>query len=114
MTAQPPKNTSHLHASDLRAIALLVNDATQAVSTMGEGVHRSVWRTLGVPSGATSEQRRGLTGLIYKSIHGVTQVVGQGVASALTRLEPLLQRLHFFDSETGVSLCRPLCNYPGG
>jgi len=94
MTITPKKNTpSHLHATDLRAIALLATDATQAVTKMTEGVHQSVWQTLGAPSGATPEQARGLTGLIYKSIHGVTQLVGQGVASALTRLEPLLQRL---------------------
>jgi len=88
------KNTGHhLRASDLRAIALLATEATTAVTAMAEGVHQSVWRTLGAPSGATPEQARGLTGLIYKSITGVTQQVGHGVAAALTRLEPLLQRL---------------------
>ena len=95
MTTTPPKEnaTRHLHASDLRAIALLATDATRAVNTMAEGVHQSVWRTLGAPGGATPETTRGLTSLIYKSIHGVTQLVGQGVATALSRLEPLLQRL---------------------
>jgi pimeloyl-ACP methyl ester carboxylesterase len=95
MTTTPPtKNaTRHVYASDLRAIALLATDATKAVNTMAEGVHQSVWQTLGAPSGPTPEQTRGLTGLIYKSIHGVTHLVGQGVASALARLEPLLQRL---------------------
>lgn len=83
----------HLRASDLRAITLLATDATTAVTTMAEGVHQSVWRTLGAPSGATPAQARGLTGLIYQSITGVTQRVGSGVAAALTRLEPLLQRL---------------------
>ena len=95
MTISPPKKnaTRHLHATDLRAIALLATDATKAVNSMAEGVHQSVWQTLGAPSGDTPEQTRGLTGLIYKSIHGVTHLVGQGVASALSRLEPLLQRL---------------------
>jgi len=84
---------THLRASDLRALAQLATDATVAVTTMAEGVHQSIWRTLGAPSGATSAQTRGLTGLIYKSVTGVTQLVGRGVATALTRLEPLLQRL---------------------
>jgi len=83
----------HLHACDLRAAALLATQATRAVTAITEGVHQSVWRTLGAPSGDSPEQTRGLTGLIYQSIQGVTQLVGQGVASALTRLEPLLQRL---------------------
>jgi len=84
---------THLRASDLRALAQLATDTTLAVTTMAEGVHQSIWRTLGAPSGATTAQTRGLTGLIYKSVTGVTQLVGRGVATALTRLEPLLQRL---------------------
>jgi pimeloyl-ACP methyl ester carboxylesterase len=84
---------THLRASDLRALAQLATDTTVAVTTMAEGVHQSIWRTLGAPSGATSAQTRGLTGLIYKSVTGVTQLVGRGVATALTRLEPLLQQL---------------------
>ncbi|PKO60389.1 MAG: permease, partial [Betaproteobacteria bacterium HGW-Betaproteobacteria-18] len=83
----------HLRASDLRAVTLLATDATTAVTSMAEGTHQSVWRTLGAPSGASPTQARGLTGLIYKSIHGVTRIVGRGVLAALNRLEPLLQRL---------------------
>jgi PGAP1-like protein len=90
-TSKGPRH--HWRASDLRAITLLATDATTAVTSMAEGVHQSVWRTLGAPNGATPAQARGLTGLIYKSITGVTQRVGSGVAAALTRLEPLLQRM---------------------
>ncbi len=86
-------NRHHWRASDLRAVTLLATEATTAVTTMAEGVHQSVWRTLGAPGGATPAQARGLTGLIYKSITGVTQRVGSGIMAALTRLEPLLQRL---------------------
>ncbi len=93
MTHPPKKTTHHLRATDLRAAALLATHASAAVTTIAEGVHQSVWRTLGAPSGTTTAQTRGLTGLIYKSITGVTQMVGQGVVAALNRLEPLLQRL---------------------
>ncbi len=92
-TSSPQKPARHLRASDLRAVTLLATSATSAVTAIAEGVHQSVWRTLGAPSGATPAQAQGLTGLIYKSIQGVTQLVGQGVSNALTRLEPLLQRL---------------------
>lgn len=84
---------AHLRPSDLRALAQLATDATVGVTTMAEGVHQSVWRTLGAPGGTAPTQTRGLTGLIYKSITGVTQLVGQGVSTALTRMESLLQRL---------------------
>lgn len=90
----------HWRASDLRAITLLATDATAAVTRMAEGVHQSVWRTLGAPSGATPVQARGLTGLIYKSINGVTHRVGIGMAAALTRLEPLLQRIEHQGEES--------------
>lgn len=83
----------HLRASDLRAAAQLATQATHAITRISEGVHQSVWRTLGAPSGATAARTRGLTGLVYQSITGVTALIGRGVDSALTRLEPLLQRL---------------------
>ncbi|HEY8908191.1 MAG TPA: alpha/beta hydrolase [Rhodoferax sp.] len=91
--APSTKTTRHLRASDLRAAALLATEATHAVTTLSEGVHQSVWRTLGAPSGATPAQARGLTGLIYQSIHSATALIGRGLALALTRLEPLLQGL---------------------
>ncbi len=93
MSVKPNKTQSHLRASDLRAVAQLAFDATHAVTDMAEGVHQSVWRTLGAPSGKTPAKARGLTGLIYKSVRGVTYLVNQGVARALTQLEPLLERL---------------------
>ncbi len=94
MPITPPiKLPRHLRATDLRAVAQLATQTTQAITTITEGVHQSVWRTLGAPSGNTTAQTRGLTGLIYQSIYGVNRLVGQGVTGALARLEPLLQRL---------------------
>ena len=74
--APSTKTTRHLRASDLRAAAQLATEATHAVATMTEGVHQSVWRTLGAPGGATPAQARGLTGLIYQSIHSATALIG--------------------------------------
>ena len=82
----------HLRASDLRALSQLATQGTLGVTRLVEEVHQSVWRTLGAPGGQNSRQARGLTGLIYRSINGVTQGVGSRIGSALTRLEPLFQR----------------------
>lgn len=60
----------HLRASDLRAAAQLAAQATHAITRISEGVHQSVWRTLGAPSGATAARTRGLTGLVYQSVAG--------------------------------------------
>lgn len=91
MSKPPSKNPlKHLQPSDLRGIAQLATEATAGVARMAEGVHQSVWNTLGAPSGATPSQTRGLTGLVYKSVQGVTQLVGKGVDTALTALQSVL------------------------
>ena len=80
----------HLLASDLRGIARLLAQGTAGVTRIVEGVHHSVLGTLGLPGGDAPGQTRGVTGLVYRSIHGVTRLVGQGLDAVLTRLEPLL------------------------
>lgn len=81
----------HLRASDIRAIAQLATQATAGVARIAEGVHQSVWNTLGAPGGKAPGQTRGITGLVYQSVHGVTQLVGKGVDTLLARLQPQLE-----------------------
>lgn len=95
-----PKPPRHLRASDLRAAALLVTQATHAITGITEGVHQSVWRTLGASHGATPAHTTGLTALVYQGIHAATSLVGRSVQAALTRLEPLLQRLESESDES--------------
>jgi hypothetical protein len=90
----------HLRASDLRAATLLANEATTAVISLTEGVHQAVWRTLGAPSGVYAGQTRGITGLVYKGITGISQWVGRSLVSAMHRLEPLLAQLDAQKTET--------------
>ena len=85
-----PKALQHFRASDLRGVVQLATQATQGVTRMAEGVHQSVWGTLGVPGGTTAGTTRGLTGLIYQTIQGVTQLVGRGAEAVLGKLQPLL------------------------
>ncbi|MCY7305936.1 MAG: GPI inositol-deacylase [Rhodoferax sp.] len=81
----------HLRAADLLATAQLATAATVGVTRVVEGVHQSVWRTLGAPGGTNAGQTRGLTGLVYRSIGGATRLVGHGLQLALARLQPLLE-----------------------
>ena len=85
---KPLKN--HLRASDLRAVTQLATTATRGVATMAEGVHRAVLSTMGL-GGKQTERTSGLTGFVYRTVHGVTELVGQGLQAAFTRLEPLLE-----------------------
>ncbi|HRQ64309.1 MAG TPA: hypothetical protein PKZ76_05480 [Xanthomonadaceae bacterium] len=67
--------------------------ATQGVggaTDVVEGIHVAVLRTLGLASGTRSA---GITGLVYRSIHGVTRVLGGGADLLLRQLEPALRSI---------------------
>ena len=83
----------HLRPTDLRAAAQLAVQATHGVTTLAEGVHQAVWGSMAVPGGPTPGQTRGLTGFVYRAVHGVTRLVGHALEASFTRLEPLLGHL---------------------
>ncbi|HCX81205.1 MAG: permease [Curvibacter sp. RIFCSPHIGHO2_12_FULL_63_18] len=85
-----PKALQHFRTSDLRGVVQLATQATRGVARMAEGVHQSVWGSMGVPGGKTAGTTRGLTGLIYQTVQGVTQLVGSGAEAILGKLQPLL------------------------
>ena len=77
-----------MRPSDIRGLARLATLATQGVTNIVEGVHQSVWDTMGVPGGAEPGRTRGITGLVYGSVRGVTKLVGKGVDAAFAGLQP--------------------------
>jgi pimeloyl-ACP methyl ester carboxylesterase len=93
MTKPNSNPFKHLRSTDLRGLAKLATQATVNVTKMAEGVTQSVWSTLGAPSGKDKDQTRGITGLVYKSIQSVAQLVGKGTESLLTSLQPLLEKI---------------------
>ena len=74
--------------ADLRGAARIAAEATAGVARIVEGVHQSVLGSMGLPGAATPGRTRGITGLVYRSIHGVTRWVDKGVQTALHLLEP--------------------------
>jgi pimeloyl-ACP methyl ester carboxylesterase len=84
----PRRLLKHLRTSDLRATAQLATAATRGVIGIAEGVHQSVLKTLGQAPGPTPSQTAGLTGQIYRAVHGVNALVGAGLEAALVRLLP--------------------------
>lgn len=88
MPDKPVSNNAqrHMRASDLRAAVQLATQATQGVTRIVEGVHQSVHASMGVGVGPVIGQTRGITGLVYKGIHGVTRAVGKGLDLALAGL----------------------------
>ncbi len=55
---------------------------------------------MAVPGGKAPGQTRGLTGFVYRAVHGVTALVGHALEAAFTRLEPLLANLMDAPPET--------------
>ena len=88
-TPPRPTRAAHLRRSDLRGVAQLATQATAGVARITEGVHQSVWSTLGV-AGPAAGRTGGLTGLVYQSVQGITRGIGKGLDLALGAIEPLL------------------------
>ena len=87
----PEQLRKHLRPSDLRSAAQLATTATQGVARIAEGVNQAVWRTLGAPSGKAADGKpadrtRGITGLVFQSVQGITGVVGKGIDAALAKV----------------------------
>lgn len=95
MPTPPPPSprplASHLRPSDLRAVSRLAVDATLGVTGIVEQLHHTILKRthpLGVvPPGGT----RGITGLVYRSVRGVTRMVGGGLDIALQPVQSWLE-----------------------
>ncbi len=86
MTAKP----RHLHASDLHGLGRLAVDATLGITGIVETMHHNISRVPGPLGKATQKPTKGITGLVYRSIRGVTRLVGGGVDLALANLASLV------------------------
>jgi pimeloyl-ACP methyl ester carboxylesterase len=76
-----------LRVSDLRGLAQLATQATSGVTRIAEGVHHAVLDTMGFRGSTVPGQTRGLTGLVYRSVHGATQVTGKSIDLLLAGLQ---------------------------
>ena len=73
--------------SDLRGISLLAVEATTGMTDLVEAMHCNIARVPGLPA---QRPTRGITGLVYRSIRGVTRLVGGGLDAVLA---PAVARL---------------------
>jgi hypothetical protein len=76
--------------SDLRGAARLVTDATAGLTDLVEAMHERIARLPGVPPPKREGRTGGITGLAYKTIRGVTRVVGGSIDALLGLLAPAL------------------------
>src|ERR1043165_4694046 len=73
----------------LRGASRLAIDATTGVTNLVEAMHAEISR---LPLTRQRERTTGITGLVYRSVRGVTQLVGGGLDLALGALSPLLDQ----------------------
>lgn len=77
-------------STDLRGAARLATDATVGLADLVEALHERIARLPGVPAPAEAGRTTGITGLVYRSIRGVTRVVGGSIDALLGLLAPTL------------------------
>ena len=88
----PTKAHLHVQPSDLRGASRLAVDAVIAITDLVEALHHNIASgspPLGKPAGR-SERTRGITGIAYRTVRGVTRLVGGGIDIALAPLVVLL------------------------
>ena len=78
-----------MKSTDLRGAARLALEATAGLTDLVEAMHERIARVPGL-SAALDGRTTGITGLVYKSIRGVTHVVGGTVDGLLGLLTPAL------------------------
>ena len=81
---------THISGADVRGYGRLAVDAVLGLTSLVETMHHNILRTPGVFGKSTQRPARGITGFVYKSVRGVTQLVGNSIDLLLGRLTPLL------------------------
>lgn len=78
-------------ASDLRGAGRLIVDAVVGVTGIVESMHRNISGLAPVVGPSRQGGTTGITGLVYRSIRGISRGVGFGLDFALAQLAPLLR-----------------------
>lgn len=78
----------HLRATDLLGLSRLAIDATTGVTDIVEAMHHQIVRLPGTAHDGATGRTSGITGMVYRSVRGVTRLVGSGLDSVLGALAP--------------------------
>jgi pimeloyl-ACP methyl ester carboxylesterase len=79
-----------LRPSDLRGVARIATDATAGLTDLVEAMHERISRIPGVSSRSPDGRAGGISGLVYKTVRGITRIVGGSLDALLGLLGPLL------------------------
>jgi len=83
-----------LQAADLRGAARLTSEAVAGLASLVEAMHARITTLPRLPglggAAAADERTRGVTGLVYETVRGVTRLAGSSAEALLGWLEPAL------------------------
>ena len=79
-----------LRNADLRGAARLATDATAGLTDLVEALHGRIARATPAPAAGAQARAGGVSGLVYRTIRGVTRVVGGSIDALLGLLAPAL------------------------
>ena len=77
-------------ATDLRGAARLATDATAGLTDLVEAMHERITHLPGIDPRPLDGRTGGISGLVYKTIRGVTRLVGGSIDALLATLAPAL------------------------
>jgi len=89
------KNSTAIDASDaayLSGTSQLLIDAVEGVTDIVEDLHRHIAGAAPMEGKSSPGRTRGITGLVYRSVRGVTRAVGLGLDAGFAQLTPLLSK----------------------
>lgn len=80
--------TTHVRVSDARGYSRLALEATLGVTNIVEVMHHHIARRSGIFAPSTRQPARGISGFVYRSVRGITRLVGAGIDLGLAGLAP--------------------------
>ncbi len=91
MTTNPPSSPKPTtRSTELRGAVKLATDATAGLTDLVEAMHERIGRLPGVKPPARAGRTGGITGLVYRTVRGVTHLVGGSLDALLGLLGPTL------------------------
>ena len=94
-TAPTPEPAAPSRGADLRGATRLATDATAGLANLVEAMHERIARLPGSDA-ALDGRTGGISGLVYKTIRGVTRVAGGSIEALLGLIAPALG--HYADA----------------
>jgi len=82
----------HLQPADLAGLSRLGIEGVHGVTDLVEDLHQAIARVPGLHRLAPERRIRGIPGIVYRSIHGVTGLVGGGLNLVFSQVAPRLNR----------------------